>query len=131
MLKLETARILIISKNESDSRALKTFLSRMSFNLTERDFAVGELVPTDDYDFAIFDAMSLPRIDKDTMLEDGDLSHLKLFHDYLAKPIKYVVYYGKFFHDLDQERCPSANSKFSLFARIRELIDFINHYRPA
>lgn len=129
MLKIENARILVVSKNESDSRLMKTFIARMPFNLTERDFKVGQLAPTDDYDFVIFDAMSLPRINKDTQLNPEDSAHLQLFRDYLNKPVKYIVYYGEFLFDLDRERCPSANSKFSLFARIRELIDFINHYR--
>jgi hypothetical protein len=74
--------------------------------------------------------MSLPRVNEKTELAPEDGAYLKLFRDYLAKPIKYIVYYGEFLHDLDKERCPSANSKFTLFARIRELIDFINHYRP-
>jgi len=125
-----TARILTISQTESDRHKIKTFISRMPFDLlTERDFKVGELVPTDDYDFAIFDATSLPRIDKSTMLSDTETKHLDLFRDLLTKPIKYVIYYGEFLHDLDRERCPSANSKFTLFARIRELIDFINSYK--
>ncbi len=76
MLKLETARILVISKNETDSRAIKTFLSRMPFNLTERDFVVGKLAPTDDFDFAIFDAMSLPRITEKTELSADEAAHL-------------------------------------------------------
>ena len=83
---------------------------------------------TDDYDFAIFDATSLPGIKSDTVLSPEDSDHMELFRSYLRKPIKYVVYYGEFLYSLDRERCPSANSKFSLFARIRELIDFMNHY---
>ena len=130
-ISLSTARILVISKTETERDHLKTFLSRMPFNLTERDFVVGKLAPTDDYDFVIFDAMSLPRINPNTELSPEDAAHLQLFRDYLTKPIRYIVYYGEFLHDLDRERCPSANSKFTLFARIRELIDFMNHYRNA
>lgn len=135
-LQLSTVRILTISQTEDDCQKIKTFMARMPFNLTDRDFKVGELVPTDDYDFAIFDATSLPRIEKDrrtgeeTALDEADAKHLALFRELLTKPIKYVIYYGEFLHDLDRDRCPSANSKFTLFARIHELIDFINHYRP-
>ncbi len=129
MLKLETVRILVISQSKTDSDKLKTFMSRMPFNLTARDFVIGELVPTDDYDFALFDAGSLPRIFENTALSPDDQKHLDLFRTYLTKPVRYIVYYGEYLHDLDRERCPSANSKFSLFARIRELIDFINHYQ--
>jgi hypothetical protein len=71
----------------------------------------------------------LPRIHKDTELKPEDAHYLELLHAYLAKPIRYVVYYGEFLHNLDRERCHSANSKFTLFARIRELIDFMNHYK--
>jgi hypothetical protein len=130
MLDLATARILTISQTEQDSQEIKTFMARMPFdNLTARDFVVGKLVPTDDYDFAIFDASKLPRIQKDTVLKHEDEAHLQLFRAYLKKPVRYILFYGEFLHDLDRERCPSANSKFTLFARIRELIDFINHYK--
>ncbi len=129
MLSIETARILVISKNKEEEHAIKTFLSRMPFNLSERDFAVGKLMPTDDFDFAIFNAMSLPRVQPNTELNAEDEEYIQLFRQYLNKPIRYVVYYGEFLYDLDKERCPSANSKFTLFARIKELIDFINHYK--
>jgi hypothetical protein len=130
MIKIETARILFISKTDDDRDKMKKFMARMPFNgLTERDFVVGKEVPVDDYDFALFDATSLPKILPITELNEADAAHLNLFRAYLNKPIKYIVYYGEFLHDLDRERCPSANSKFSLFARIRELIDFINHYQ--
>lgn len=126
---IETARILVISRTDADSENLQDFMRRMPFNLDNCKFVVGRLAATDDYDFAIFNAMSLPRINEKTELTTEDAAYLQLFRDYLTKPIKYIVYYGEFLHDLDKERCPSANSKFTLFARIRELIDFINHYR--
>jgi hypothetical protein len=98
-------------------------------NVYERDYVVAQIIPTDEYDFAIFDARHLPRINKDTVLPPEDEAYLQIFRQYLNKPIRYVLYYGEFLHDLDRERCPSANSKFTLFARIRELIEFINAYR--
>lgn len=73
--------------------------------------------------------MSLPRVNEKAELTSEDDAYLQLFRDYLNKPIRYIVYYGEFLHNLDKERCTSANSKFTLFARIRELIDFINHYK--
>ena len=129
-LELNTARILVISRTNTESENLQDFMLRMPFDPDRCKFVVGRLISTDEFDFAIFNAMSLPRMNENTKLIPEDEAYLKLFHDYLAKPIKYIVYYGEFLHNLDKERCPSANSKFTLFARIRELIDFINHYRP-
>jgi hypothetical protein len=130
MLSLITARILVITRTDVESENIQDFMRRMPFDLDKCKFLVGRLTPTDEFDFAVFNAMSLPRVNEKTELAPEDGAYLKLFRDYLAKPIKYIVYYGEFLHDLDKERCPSANSKFTLFARIRELIDFINHYRP-
>lgn len=128
-LSLSTACILIISRTEAESESLQDFIQRMPFDMKRCKFVSGRLTTTDDFDFAIFNAMSLPRVNKDSVLLPEDAAYLKLFRDYFSKPIKYIVYYGEFLHDLDKERCPSANSKFTLFARIRELIEFINHYK--
>jgi hypothetical protein len=128
-LTLSDARILVISQNTVDSDNIRDFMRRMPFDLEKCRFVENRQVPTDDFDFAIFNAMILPRIAKDTVLAPEDEAFLRCFRDYLAKPIRYIVYYGEFLHDLDKERCPSANSKFTLFARIRELVDFINSYK--
>lgn len=128
-ISLSTARILIISRTETESENLQDFMRRMPFDMERCKFVSGRLTSTDDFDFAVFNAMSLPRVNEKTELTPEDTAYLKLFRDFLTKPIKYIVYYGEFLYDLDKERCPSANSKFTLFARIRELIDFINHYK--
>ncbi|HRF41552.1 MAG TPA: hypothetical protein PK198_22315 [Saprospiraceae bacterium] len=130
MLTLATARILVISPTDTDSWEMRIFISRMPFeNVFERDYVVRQMVPTDEYDFAIFDARKLPKIFENTVLNTEDESYLKLFRQYLKMPLRYIVFFGEFLHDLDRERCPSANSKFTLYARIRELIEFINAYR--
>jgi hypothetical protein len=129
-LEFFSARILVVSSSDADSELISTFMERLGFNMERCKFVAGRIAPTDGYDFAIFNAMVLPRIlNKDTVLSEEDTAYLQLFRDYLKKPIKYILYYGEFLYDLDKDRCPSANSKFTLFARIRELIDFINHYK--
>lgn len=130
MLTLSSVRILIISPTDTARAEMKRFISRMPFdNVYERDYVVAQVIPTDEYDFTIFDARSLPPVRKETVLSPEDEAYLQVFRQYLTKPIRYVLYYGEFLHDLDRERCPSANSKFTLFARIRELIEFINACR--
>lgn len=128
-------RILVISRNEKESAQIKDFLQRLDgFDFQDRDFVFGSLHPGHGYDFAIFNAATLPRIlrkeDELTMTKE-DKDYLDLFRDFLKKPLPYILYYGEFLHDLDRERCPSANSKFTLFARIRELMEFIRVYRSA
>lgn len=132
-LSLSTTRILVISRSEAESAQIKDFLTRIDeLKFEDRDFVAGRLAPTDGYHFAVFNAASLPWLGKkevEAQLSPEDKDYLQLFRDYLRKPVPYILYYGEMLHDLDRDRCPAANSKFTLFARIRELIDFINHYR--
>lgn len=130
-LKLENARILVVSRTPDDSAYMQDFFARIE-DLPTPDFVVGKTVPSDKYDFIVFDAHSLPpapNIEAFTKLPNDIQAHYFLLDNYLRDTAKYIVFFGKYYHNLNQERCPSANSKFTLFARIRELIDFINHYK--
>jgi hypothetical protein len=132
MTSFSSARILAISRTPDDSTYMQDFFASIE-NLPTPDFVVGKTVPADKYDFIVFDAHSLPpapNIDAFTKLPDEIQAYYFLLESYLRDTTKYVVFFGKYYHNLNQERCPSANSKFTLFARISELIDFINHYRP-
>jgi hypothetical protein len=80
----------------------------------------------------VFDARSFEpvyKVDEFATLPDDTQAHYFLLDRYVRDTNKYILFFGKNYHNLNQERCPSANSKFTLFARIRELIDFINHYK--
>ena len=131
MIALATARILVISRNDEDSAYLQDFFSHIE-TLPTPDFVVGKTVPADKYDFIVFDARSLPsapNVETFTKLPDDIQAHYFLLDRYLRDSIKYIVFFGKYYYNLNQERCPSANSKFTLYARINELINFLNHYR--
>ncbi len=126
---LSTARILTISRTPDDSAYMQDFFERTQF--AKPDFEVGKFVPADKYDFIVFDARNLPpasNLEAFTKLPDDIQAHYFLLDRYLSDTNKYVVFFGKYYYNLNQERCPSANSKFTLYARIRELIDFLNHY---
>ncbi|MBX2890443.1 MAG: hypothetical protein KF734_05915 [Saprospiraceae bacterium] len=130
-ISLSTARILVVSRTPGDSAYMQDFFARIE-GLPAPDFVVGKTVPADKYDLIVFDAHSLPlvpNIEAFTKLPDDIQAHYFLLDNYLRDTAKYIVFFGKHYHNLNQERCPSANSKFTLFARIRELIDFINHYK--
>lgn len=129
-------RILVISRNEKESAQIKDFLQRLEgFDFQDRDFVAGLLHPGDGYDFAIFNGKSLPDLGneaKENDLTPENKAFLKFFRDYLQQSsLRYILYYGERLHDLNRERCPAANSKFTLFARIRELMEFIRVYRSA
>ena len=131
MLKLETARILVVSQNEDDSLYLEDFFRHFP-NMPKPEFRIGKFVSADRFDFIIFDARTLPpapNIEVFAKLPDDIQAYYFLLDRYLRDTTKYIVFFGKYYHNLNQERCPSANSKFTLFARIRELIDFMNHYK--
>lgn len=130
MLDISAAHILVVSASAEDSTYMEDFFDRTPF--AKPDFEVAKFVPADKYDFVVFDARSLPpapNVDAFTKLPETAQAHYFLLDRYLRDTTKYVLFFGKYYHNLNQERCPSANSKFTLFARIRELIDFINHYK--
>ncbi len=132
MLSLTTARILVVSHSETDSEYMKDFFERIE-GIRPPTFMVGKIMPADKYDFIVFDAYNLPpvpNIEVFAKLPEEVQAHYFLLERYLRDTNKYILFFGKYYHNLNQERCPSANSKFTLFARIRELIDFINHYKP-
>lgn len=129
MLTHKNARILVISASETENEIIQDLMKKLGFDLEKCKFVTGKIWPTDGFHFAIFNALNLPRItSKDMPLVDLDKSYLELLEAYHQTSIPYIIYYGAFLYNLNQERCPSANSKFTLFARVNELINFINHY---
>ena len=118
--------VLVICKNQDDVEYMKSVMRPLPYKNV--DFVVGKIVPTDKYDFAIFDGRSLPRIlnpEALSGLREVDQSHVRLYEQYLTKPLEFILYFGDFFYKLDRERSPSANTKFTLAARIKELTDFL------
>ena len=129
MLTLHTAKILVVSPNETDQAYMQDFFERID-GLTPPKFVISEFVPADKYDFIVFDCRTMPvyKVDEFTKLPEEVQAHFFLLDRYLRDTTKNVLFFGRYYHNLNYERCPSANSKFSLFARIQELLSFINHY---
>lgn len=130
MIQVNTAKILVVSKNEEDQQYLEGFFSRTPF--PKPDFVINKPVYSDSYDLIIFNAKSIPAVSNPAAmaaLPDPDQNHLYLLQRYLEQTSKYILFFGEYYHNLNRERCPSANSKFSLYARLREMIDFLNDYK--
>lgn len=131
-LDFSNTRILVVSRTPQDSQYMQDFFERTP--IARPDFVVGEFRASDKYDLIVFDAAGIGpvmKISDFVDLPDAITAHYRLLDRYISDTNKYILYFGKMYFNLNQERCPSANSKFTLYARIRELIDFINHYRPA
>lgn len=129
-LSLPTARILVVTKNETDKQYMVDFFQRTPFATPV--FVVNEWKPTDDFDFVVFDAHSLTAVrsvNDFNNLKEADQDHIQLLERYMRDSADYIVYFGEYYHNLNRERCPSANSKFTLFARMREMIEFLNEYK--
>lgn len=131
-ISLSTVRILVICQNAHDQQYLEDFFERIE-GLPKPDFVSGTVKRVaDKYDFIVFSGHLLGELRSEAdilQLPEDAQYHLSLLDYCLQNTAKYIVYFGKFYYKLNQERCTSANSKFTLFARIRELIDFLNCYK--
>lgn len=127
---IDSAKILVISLDQVHQTYIKDFFDRTPF--AKPDFEIARFVPADKYDFIVFDARIAPavfKIDDFVKLPDDIQAFYFLLDRYLQDTTKYILFFGKHYYNLNQERCPSANSKFTLFARLGELINFLNNYR--
>jgi hypothetical protein len=127
-----SARILVVSPNETASDYMKDFFERIE-GMRTPDFVIGKFVPADKYDFIVYDCRMAPtyKIEDYIKLPDEVQAHFSLLDRYIQDTNKYIVFFGRYYHNLNYERCPSANSKFTLYARMKELMDFLNNYRSA
>lgn len=125
----ETTRILVISPDDDSRAYMEDFFDHTTF--PKPDFVVGKFAPADKYDFLIFDCRTMPlyKVNDFMELPEKDQSHFFLLDRYIRDTSKYILFFGRFYHNLNFERCPAANSKFSLYARIKELMDFIENYK--
>jgi hypothetical protein len=124
-----TPHILVISRTEDDQAYLEDFFERTP--LPKPDFVIGKFVPSDKYDFLVFNSRNLPiyKAENVIALSDDEQKFLYLLDRYISDTNKYIVFFGAYYYNLNYERCQAANSKFSLYARLREMIDFIGNYR--
>ncbi|MFK8101966.1 MAG: hypothetical protein AB8G15_05570 [Saprospiraceae bacterium] len=92
----------------------------------------------DSFDLVIFDNRDLPACFSKKILESLDLekkeqilNRIKKMNDVINGSAKFIIHYGEFLYwiNSNRERVQAANSKFSLYARTKEVIEFINTYR--
>lgn len=121
-------RILVVSRTAEDRAYMEDFFERTPFG--KPDFVVGQFVLSDKYDFIVFDCRTIPLYKPEDFIKlpEAIQQHFFLLERYINESTKYILFFGRFYHNLNYERCPSANSKFTLFARIREMMEFARHF---
>lgn len=119
-------RILILCNNEQSMDEMSVFARSLNFtNVTIRVAKAFE--NADDFNLIIFDAH---HIEDPSRARGADADHLDLLDKYLARHY-FMVWYGNHYEGLNKYRefCHAANSRFSLYGRIREMLDYLNHFR--
>jgi hypothetical protein len=133
-LDLKSSRVLIICLNDSDEFYMRAFCSRMSIPNYEVKQLKEYEEPTE-YDFIVFDNHSIKSDEKNYLgLRDEEITHLKLMEEYIEEyneHKKYMIHFGDNSQVVTDNRdvIYAGNSKFALFSRIQEMIQYIGKDR--
>ncbi len=123
--------VLVVCSSEESQKEMRTFFELLDFadvKLVQGEAGLGEKA----YDLVVFDNRDLPT-GRD--LSAGDQARLQtrtaLMQKYLDVGKEYLVHFGEFLPFVSQNRgqVQAANSKFTLYARIKELLDFRRRLR--
>lgn len=125
-------RILVVCKDDTDKEYMQQYIDALP--LSAKVIRTDSYVPPNEFALIVFDAHSLGAIPKfETLdgLNQADKRHIELLKAYLEKAPKYLLYFGEFNFILNQYReiTNAANNKFSLYARIKEMKDFMEEYQ--
>ena len=147
--------ICVVCKNEDDKAYMQEFFRRMPLpnaaihvSKTYSDIANNaKLVIFDNHSVIIpkveqkckcedlikqhLNIESTPKQEEKPVMSQEDNEHLKLMKDYIGVTDKYIIHFGNFLPFLEQyrDKVHAANSKFALFSRIEEMLDFIDKDR--
>lgn len=124
--------ILVISQNEEKIAETAQFFNRLNFGQVE--VLHTDTVPnTEKYDLIIFDNRHLPFMQKVEQMPDNEIvrKRIDLMKRYIEQSHNFLLHWGEtlFLVNDYRDRIGAANSKFTIYARIRELLDFMRAYR--
>ncbi len=126
--------LLVVSANKAASEAMKQFFSSYFFRKVVYDYS-GKVHKTGGADIVLFDNLIMEnpcsKKDDEDKLTDAQKKHLDLLRSYMTDTHYKVIYYGQQLHLINEyrDRINAANSRFSLYARIRETLEFMKMYK--
>ena len=125
----------------TDSIDAKNFLDKFFKETNFRQVEVildKDPIPSAQFDLMIFDNRSLRACPSLKALSEMDLEskiriehRINLMESYMKQKSGFLIHFGEYFFWINQnrERIHAANSQFSLFARTKEVIEFMKAYR--
>ena len=119
--------ILVVSLDRVDAEIMSKYFQSLGFiNVICKTFGE-DVYDAEKFKLVVFDAMRIKNPDNPNLTREQPF--INEISKHLAKGFL-VVFYGKTFSALDEFRDNShaANSKFSLYARVKEMLDFLNRY---
>jgi hypothetical protein len=129
--------VLVVCSSDESRQYMQKIFSLLNFKNAK--VIVGEkLEDITEFDLVIFDNRKLKDCPSEALLSklsDGEKhkieATLSLMETYISKTDKFLIHFGErlFWINKNRERVYAANSKFALYARIKEMLDFIASYR--
>lgn len=119
--------ILVVSPTREAANAMQHYFKCLGFTKT-----VCKVFKEDTYDaglyrVVVFDANGISNPDNPSMKEQAFISEVSR---HLSKG-HWLVFYGEHYEELKKHRdtCYAANSRFALYARLREMLAFLDQYK--
>ncbi|NUQ23429.1 MAG: hypothetical protein HUU34_05725 [Saprospiraceae bacterium] len=124
--------ILVVCRNADDQIYMQQYIDALP--LDAEVISTQSYYPPEGFALVVFDGHTLGSIPKEEALEklsEDKRAHFDLLKNYLQKAPKWIVYFGEFNYLLNDYReiTHAANNKFSLYARIKEMRDYIADLR--
>lgn len=115
---------------------VQEFFKLLDYSNVEVKAYSEEVTGFDDYDIVVFDNRDLPKPSKPSNIKDKKGQKLIHRRIQMLEEVKentgcYIIHFGEYLPWVSENRnrVQAANSRFSLHARVTEVIDFINSYR--
>lgn len=124
--------ILAICKDMHDLREMHDYFARLP--IVDISYAVQEAYdpPPAGTRLLLFANHQIGTVEKGRVsYNDEEQKRLTLMQTYLEHTNLYGVHYGKFWDQMDslRDRLHAANSRFALFARVKEAVEYVRYFR--
>lgn len=129
--------VLVVTTTKSRALEMETFMKQLNFTNSEVTHDLSG-VTYGKFDLVIFDNRDLPACPNEQILEnlpvpekDIMIKRLQSMNKFILETSLFIIHFGEYFFWVNKhrQRVHAANSRFSLFARTKEMLDFINTYR--